>query len=477
MANRIIQYPVPLILRKVLKDLSSGELVVAGKDFTKNLYFIDGQLVFAKTTVIEERLGEILFKIGKIDREQFLSINQLIKDRNERLGKLMVQNNMLSQRDLFFALIYQLRTIATSTFTLMSGEWNFINRVPEIPDDSRFRIHLPGIITEGTNKIGNLSYFRNRFYYKAPRLGPVPDLVKEVLSTHELNFYKELVECKNLTNEHILSRMKVTEDTYWKKVVLFYLLNIAEFVEAEKDKERDENIEKIIELYESIKASQLDYYQLLGLTTAAVGGEIKTAYFELAKKFHPDRIASAPDPEIKEKANFVFAEINRAYDTLSNPDKRNLYDAKGYKDNEPEDALHENLGERARLLHRRAKALYSQKKFWEASSVMDEVVKLDAFKSSYFLLLGLCQMNLPTLKRMAANNLQKAIELEPYNVEAYTAMGMLLMSENQNKRAEGFFRKALSMNPDHALARKKLGEIVGSDSKPKVKFSLFGKKK
>jgi len=35
----------------------------------------------------------------------------------------------------------------------------------------------------------------------------------------------------------------------------------------------------------------------------------------------------------------------------------------------------------------------------------------------------------------------------------------------------------LSINPDHTLARKKLGEIQGDDPKRKQKFSLFGKSK
>jgi hypothetical protein len=62
-------------------------------------------------------------------------------------------------------------------------------------------------------------------------------------------------------------------------------------------------------------------------------------------------------------------------------------------------------------------------------------------------------------------------------VEAYTAMGLLLMSENQLHRAEGYFRKVLSINPDHTLARKKLEEMKGKDDKKKSKFFLFGKKK
>ena len=43
MPNRIIQYPVPLMLKKILKDKSSGELIVAGKNFSKSLFFIEGK--------------------------------------------------------------------------------------------------------------------------------------------------------------------------------------------------------------------------------------------------------------------------------------------------------------------------------------------------------------------------------------------------------------------------------------------------
>jgi tetratricopeptide (TPR) repeat protein len=477
MPNRIIQYPVPLMLKKILKDKSSGELIVSGKNFTKNLFFREGALIYAKTDVIEERLGEILFKIGKINRNQFLSINKLITDKNERIGKILVQQRILSQRDLFFALIFQLRTIATSTFYLVSGEWNFVNKAPEIPDDSEFNIQLAGIIAEGSNKLGNISYFRNKFYYKAPKVDSIPDSMKEFLSNHELNFYKGLTQFYNLANSHIIPKMKVAEDIYWKKVVLFYLLNIVDFVDVTVDKELDKNVEEILKLFEKVKSGRSDYYQILGVLHTATHNEIKNAYFNYAKKYHPDRISSAPDPEIKEKANYVFAEINKAYETLSNPDKKNSYDSKGFKEHNQIEPVQENLMERARLLYRKAKSLYNQKKYWEASSLMDEAVKLDPNKASYFLLLGMCQMNFLQLRRMAAENLQKAIDLEHWNVEAFTAMGLLLISENQPLRAEGFFRKVLSINPDHAVARKKLQEIIGKNSKKKRKFSLFGKKK
>jgi tetratricopeptide (TPR) repeat protein len=479
MPNRIIQYPVPLMLRKVLKDRSDGELIVLGKSFSKNLLFKEGNLVFARTDLIEERLGEILFKIGKINREQYTGITDLIKNRSERIGTILVKEHIINQRDLFFALVYQLRTIATSTFALVSGEWNFVPKVPEVPDDSSFKVGLPGIIIEGTNKITNIDYFKNKFLYKVPKLTAIPGSMKEFLSNYEIKFYSDMAQYNNLTCEKIVARLKISDDIFWKKIVLFYLLNIIDFTEAEVERDIDQNIEEILRLYDQLKSQRLDYYQVLGLKHTAAANEIKSAYFEYAKRYHPDRITSAPDSDIKEKANFVFAEINRAYETLGNPDKKNEYDGKGYKEDTQIEGFQENLAEKARFLYRKAKTLYSQKKYWEASSVMEDAVQADPAKSAYFLLLGLSQMNLPSLKRIAATNLQKAVDLEPWNVEAYAALGMLFLSENQVKRAEGFFRKVLSINSDHALARKKLDDILGTsgEAKKKSRFTLFGKPK
>jgi tetratricopeptide (TPR) repeat protein len=464
------------MLKKILKDKSNGELIVSGRNFTKNLYFLEGKLTFAKTTVIEERLGEILFKIGKIDKAQFLNINNLVKNQTDRLGKILVQKNILTQRDLFFALIYQVRIIATSTFELTSGEWYFLNQVPDIPEDTRLTIELPAIITEGTNKLASISYFKNKYYYKGLHMNSLDKSLKGVLSTHELHFYRELSKYGNKSCHEIMAAMNMGEDMFWKKMALFFLLNAIDFTEATVDEERDKNIEAIIRLFEQMKSDRMDYYQLLGIKHDAGESDIKNAYFQYAKKYHPDRISSAPDPEIKEKANFVFAEINKAYETLSNEDKKRKYDSKGYKDDMSADTIQENLAEKARILYRKGKVLYTQKQYWEAASILDEAVSLDSYKASYYLLLGMSQMNLPALRRRAADNLQKAIDLENWNIEAFTAMGILFMMEQQPKRAEGFFRKALSINPDHALARKKLEELTGKPEKKK-KFSFFGKAK
>ena len=60
-------------------------------------------------------------------------------------------------------------------------------------------------------------------------------------------------------------------------------------------------------------------------------------------------------------------------------------------------------------------------------------------------------------------NLNKALEMEPWNVEPNAALGLLFYSEKLYKRAETYFRKALSIEPDHALSKKHMAELVGPE--------------
>ena len=65
-----------------------------------------------------------------------------------------------------------------------------------------------------------------------------------------------------------------------------------------------------------------DYYAVLGVRRDASQEEIKKAFRRLARELHPD---VNPDPKTQER----FKEINAAYEVLSDPQKKQVYDLGG----------------------------------------------------------------------------------------------------------------------------------------------------
>jgi tetratricopeptide (TPR) repeat protein len=228
------------------------------------------------------------------------------------------------------------------------------------------------------------------------------------------------------------------------------------------DSQNSKLVARINELQARLEAPGYNYFTLLGLTLTATQKEIEAAYRQLAEELSNERLAALGQSEAARKGQSIAKQLQRAFQVISDYEKRGEYEKRGYKEFIPPDAKEDTV-EFAKALYRKALTLFNQKNFQKAIMVVEDAIRNNPAKAEYYLLLGLCQSELPSMKRQAEQNLLKAANIEPWNAEHVAALGMLFYSERLFKRAEGFFRKALDLEPNHDLARKKLAEITGPE--------------
>ncbi|MBI2837628.1 MAG: DnaJ domain-containing protein [Acidobacteria bacterium] len=208
------------------------------------------------------------------------------------------------------------------------------------------------------------------------------------------------------------------------------------------------------------RLSLMDHYTLLEVDKRSAEGEIKKSYFALAKKYHPDRAAAPHLQDLRKEMAEIFAQVNKAWEVLSDSERRKLYDQRGAR---PEEEAKEGVSKEsdeqiADRNFRMAKTLYEQRKFAEAIQLLKAATRLNPTKGNYcFLLANALTKN--NNRREAEETYLKAIELDRFNSDIYVSLGLLYKASNMAKRAVGMFQKALQLNDNHPVAMRELAAL------------------
>ena len=481
---------IGLFLRKIHFNKLSGQLFFKRDSVQKQLHFREGELVHAKTNVTEERLGEIMFKLGKISSEAHSQMERYITP-DQAIGKTLKQKGLTSQRSVDDGLAYQIKEIALSLFPHFDGEIVFQEAAAAEGQDSGTRVNVPFLIEDGVRRMGFHPELQRHLEKKAPYLKNKTFL--SLLTEEEKEMLDKIKGGKE--SDALLRSLKFNPEFFWISLYLFYCLNLIDFrdkdqIRAEEAREKDsevdeahsqEQLEEILDFKEKLPTS--NYYQILGLTKDASDEDIKKAYFLLARKFHPDRYPRSLSPQHRVLVEDIFDSITKAYRTLSSEELRKGYDLKA-----PAAIGGARPGESGRDIlkkadhkFRQAKTLYSQGRHEDSIIVLEEVIRLNKTKGAYFLLLALSEVKIPSMRRKAEMDFLKAIELEPWNPECYVGLGMLYRQEGMTLKAAKLFQKALEYDDDHEIALRELDALKGGEKKTGLKGffskSFFGTKK
>ena len=167
-------------------------------------------------------------------------------------------------------------------------------------------------------------------------------------------------------------------------------------------------------------------YELLGVNPGATDEEVKNAYRELAKKYHPDNYADSP---LAEFANEKMQEINAAFDAIMNERRKN-----GYRPPDPQPnpgysqqyAYSSNFGD--------IRAMIQANRLVEAEELLDGI-PLDRRDAEWYFLKGSVFYSRGWLDD-AMNHFSTACRLNPNNTEYRAAFNR--MGWRQQGNASGF---------------------------------------
>ncbi len=141
------------ILESLCEGKATGVLSLRRERIEKSVYLKDGNIIFATSSEAHDRLGDVLVKKGKLTQEKLdYAVTLYRKNAGlKKLGAILVENGIVSPKELFSGLKIQVKEIIFSLFLWRDGEYWFEERLPA--DAIQLPINVQELIAEIIERI------------------------------------------------------------------------------------------------------------------------------------------------------------------------------------------------------------------------------------------------------------------------------------------------------------------------------------
>ena len=206
-----------------------------------------------------------------------------------------------------------------------------------------------------------------------------------------------------------------------------------------------------------------DHFQVLGVAQSATPDQIRTAYFNLARKLHPDRLSSLGIADDSRDAQRLFAQINTAFAVLNDPKSRDEYirvlSRGGEAAVRAQDAEAEEMAARvmrAEEAFRRGEMAMRRDQLAQALAAFTEAVELQPKEVEYQAMLAWARFASAPDKNALANETRKALlratEADDNSPTPRFYLGRVERMLGREREALAHFQAVLAIKPNHAEA-------------------------
>jgi tetratricopeptide (TPR) repeat protein len=254
--------------------------------------------------------------------------------------------------------------------------------------------------------------------------------------------------------------------------------------EAKAEQSAEDRRKEILEAYKGLETR--NHFEVLGISRTATQAEVKKAYFQLVKRYHPDKARNPALADLQEQLKALFLCVGKAFEVLSKAASRGDYESSlgptrstpatrtpaAQASAAPQDpeAAAEELAAKVEQAIRNGKRLFGDEKYWDAIQLLEWALphaSTKTQKSSIRLYLARCKMQNPKWVKEAEELLRGLVEDAPKHVGAHFLLGSIYKDRGLKLRAQRMFRKVLDLEPGHEQATAELRALGGpGDANP-----------
>ncbi len=503
-AGDIKNLTIPWLLQDLRKEGRTGTVSLASEQAVKKIFFSSGEIIYAASNLPDDQLITRLLREGKITQQYFDATNEIIKKKpGKSTISVLIEFDFIAKPVLEEAAAVLAKQVVLSVFGWRSGRYIFDDGPLPLADIISLRMDTGALIVEGVQSLDWQSVRKSLPSLKTvllPGAEPAPPaqlarmepdchavlaLINGTLSIEELCARSGIGDFNTLQSVFRLLALRMVRTGAEKTEQQMKAARAAAPETAQKPPEKPAaaappaddvplSKEQIEQAYQALRHQ--DNYQVLGIADKATTSEIKKAYFKLAKAYHPDRHLAPEMANLKSKFESLFTAIHNAYQTLSDPAKRQEYDKlrTGRKAEAPSGAQFEekhaeeyveNYAEKtgqAAAFYQAGMKDFKIGNFWGAAEAFTSAARLDPVKADYYYYLGLSLARIPRRRHEAEEKLQKAIEIDPLKIAYRLELGALYLKSGLKTKALAVYAQALEQDPSSEEVKKAITAAGGS---------------
>lgn len=495
MNGQLSEQPLAELIREISAKSLSGRLRLEHERVHAVAYFDHGKFLYAAANVRTMRVREYLKKAEAVSDQDLAQFNERVSDTD--LLKVLCAQKLLSP-----ATAEQIQTRLVADVLRLAllwtdGAWEFDAR-SRLSEQLNPQIDFDALLLEAARRLP-AKFAATRFNNPAELITPVeapvfndnlvpaeafllsrvdrPTTVREIVAVSGLGHDETLGHLYALTLAGLLKREhwpavfrseQATRPPAPKKIAPPPPPTV------EREQSHDTDPQDLENLLVRVKNART-HYEVLGVAREISAPELKTVYYQLARRYHPDRFRKSA-AELVPRIEAAFARITQAYDTLRDDQLRATYDAKlevRKKADQIADAAPKASapapqpeavveGGSEPVVSTAERAALQFKEGFAALEMGQKKVALGLFASAaravpneprYRAHYGQALAENEATRRAAEAELSAAVRLDPQNAEYRMMLAELYRDLGLKLRAKGEAERAVAADPNNRKAR------------------------